>query len=71
VKRDRRTGHILPRGDVLRCHITDGSVDEGDPVAIYIDKEYSLCEFDQMLQMCAGWGMRVVFVPETRFTKSP
>lgn len=71
VNRDRRTGHILPRGDVLRCHITDCGPGE-DPVAIYIDdREYTLREFGQMLQTYAGWGMRVVFVPEDSVHEEP
>ena len=43
-----------------------------DPVAIYIDdEEYTLREFGQMLQMYAGWGMRVVFVPEDAVHEEP
>lgn len=72
VKRDRRSGQLVPRGDVLRCHITDGGVEMDDPVAIYIDdEEYSLREFGQMLSMYAGWGMRVVFVPEGDVHEEP
>ena len=72
VKRDRCSGQLLPRGDVLRCYITDGGVEEGDPVAIYIDdEEYSLREFGQMLALYAGWGMRVVFVPEGDIHEEP
>jgi nucleoside-diphosphate-sugar epimerase len=72
VKRDRRTGSILPRGDVLRCHLTDCAANEEDPVAIYIDdEEYTLREFGQMLRMHAGWGMRVVFVPEDSVREEP
>jgi hypothetical protein len=72
VKRDRRSGQLVPRGDVLRCHITDGGVEMDDPVAIYVDdEEYSLREFGQMLSMYAGWGMRVVFVPEGDVHEEP
>lgn len=71
VKRSRRTGQLSPRGDVLRCHITGAGVD-GDPVAIYIDdREYSLWEFGQILSQYAGWGMRVVFVPEGDIHEEP
>ena len=36
-----------------------------DPVAICIDdQEYSLREFGQMLRLYAGWGMRLVFIPD-------
>lgn len=73
VKRDRRTGQLVPRGDVLRCHITDcDSRDEDGPVAIYIDdEEYSLREFGEILRMYAGWGMRVVFVPDDAVHEEP
>lgn len=72
VKRDRRTGQLLPRGDVLRCHVTSGEAGAEDPVAIYIDdKEYSLREFGEMLSLYAGWGMRVVFVPEDEVHEEP
>lgn len=72
VKRDRRTGQLVPRGDVLRCHITDCASDEADPVAIYIDdEEYSLQEFGEILRMYAGWGMRVVFVPDDGVHEEP
>jgi hypothetical protein len=72
VKRDRRSGRLVPRGDVLRCHITDGGVAQGDPVAIYIDEEeYSLHEFGEILSMYAGWGMRVVFVPDFEVHDEP
>ena len=72
VKRDRRSGQLVPRGDVLRCHITDCGQGEEDLVAIYIDnKEYTVREFGQMLQVYAGWGMRVVFVPEDEVHEEP
>jgi hypothetical protein len=72
VKRDRRSGHLLPRGHVLRCHVSDGGVEEDDPVAIYIDnEEYSLREFGEMLSLYAGWGMRVVFVPDDEVHEEP
>lgn len=72
VKRDRRSGRLVPRGDVLRCHITDGGEVEGDPVAIYIDdEEYSLQEFGEILSMYAGWGMRVAFVPDDELYEEP
>lgn len=72
VKRSSRTGQIVPRGDVLRCHITDAGVEEDDPVAIYIDDEaYSLREFGEILRTYAGWGMRVTFVPHDRVDEEP
>lgn len=72
VKRDRRSGQLVPRGDVLRCHITDCESGDPDPVAIYIDdQEYTLREFGEILRMYAGWGMRVVFVPEDEVHEEP
>jgi hypothetical protein len=72
VKRDRRTGQLVPRGDVLRCHITDRGEGEDGPVAIYIDdEEYSLHEFGEILRMYAGWGMRVAFVPDDEVHEEP
>ena len=61
----------MPRGDVLRCHITH-VVGEDGPVAIYIDdKEYSLREFGEILSVYSGWGMRVVFVPDDEVHEGP
>lgn len=73
VKRDRQTGQLVPRGDVLRCHITDrGEAEEDGPVAIYIDdREYSLREFGEILRMYAGWGMRIAFVPDDEVHEEP
>jgi hypothetical protein len=52
-----------PRGDVLRCIISDGGLDN-EPV-IYIDeRELSWKEFGRLLTTYAGWGMRVAFVPD-------
>lgn len=71
VKRDRRTGQLVPRGDVLRCHITHVG-DEDGSVAIYIDdEEYSLREFGEILSMYSGWGMRVTFVPDDEVHEEP
>lgn len=72
VRRDRRTGTLVPRGDVLRCHITHIGDPEEGPVAIYIDdEEYSLREFGEILAMYAGWGMRVTFVPDDEVHQEP
>lgn len=62
-------GQWVPRGDVLRCIIEDHSMDE---VAIWIDDEpLSLWEFGQLLSTYAGWGMRIVFVPEEELGRLP
>lgn len=59
----------VPRGDVLRCLIHD---DEGLRPVIEIDeREFTLEEFGAMLATYAGWGMRIVFVPDTDLEKPP
>jgi hypothetical protein len=61
----------LPRGDVLRCIIDDGSGPD-DGVTIHIDKvELSLQQFGHLLRVYAGWGMRIAFVPEEHVTDNP
>jgi hypothetical protein len=52
-----------PRGDVLRCVIDDGGP-EGEATVWIDDHELSLREFGRMLTVHAGWGMRIVFVPD-------
>lgn len=52
-----------PRGDILRCVISDDGPENG-PI-IHIDEhELSWKEFGRLLTTCAGWGMRVTFVPD-------
>jgi hypothetical protein len=59
----------VPRGGVLRCLIHD---DENRQPVIEIDgREFTLEEFGSMLTTYAGWGMRVVFVPDNELSKSP
>ena len=53
----------VPRGDVLRCVIEDGGPD--CEATVWIDnQELSLREFGRLLVTHAGWGMRIVFVPD-------
>jgi hypothetical protein len=59
-----------PRGDVLRCIIDDGGPD-GEATIHIDDQELSLREFGRLLAVHAGWGMRIVFVPEEFVTESP
>lgn len=54
-----------PRGSVLRCFICDGGLEEG-PIFYIDDEELNLREFGRLLSTYAGWGMRIVFVPEHR-----
>jgi len=56
------------RGDVLRCVIEDGGPD--CEVTIWIDdREFSLREFGRLLTTHAGWGMRIIFVPDDEIEK--
>lgn len=58
-----------PRGDVLRCVIHD---EEGRrPVIEIDDRDFTLEEFGTMLTTYAGWGMRIVFVPDSDLEKPP
>jgi len=60
----------VPRGDVLRCVIDDGG--PNGEVIIHIDDEgLSLAEFGRLLSVHAGWGMRIVFVPEEFIAENP
>jgi hypothetical protein len=59
-----------PRGNVLRCEISDGGPD--GEAEIFIDEhELSLAEFGRLLTTYAGWGMRIVFVPDDRVDEEP
>jgi len=58
----------VPRSDVLRCVIT---WKEDEPAIEIDDTELSLREFGEMLLTHEGWGMRVVFVPESELHKTP
>jgi hypothetical protein len=59
-----------PRGDVLRCVIHDGGAD-GEPVICIDDHELSWKEFGRLLTAYAGWGMRIVFVPDDELHVTP
>jgi hypothetical protein len=59
-----------PRGGVLRC-VVDDSGPDGEAV-IHIDGEaLSLSAFGRLLCTYAGWGMRIVFVPEEEIAVDP
>jgi hypothetical protein len=58
------------RGNVLRCYIDDGGPDDETQVEID-DHVLSLREFGRLLSAYAGWGMRIVFVPDNRLTEMP
>jgi hypothetical protein len=60
------------RGDVLRCVIHDGGGDDGrEPVIEIDDKQLSWSEFGRMLTTFAGWGMRLVIVPDDETHEKP
>jgi hypothetical protein len=59
-----------PRGGVLRCVIGDGGLEEG-PVFYIDDEELTLRKFGGLLSPYAGWGMRIVFVPDDQLTEQP
>ena len=58
-----------PRGDVLRCEVSDN--EEGEAVIYIDDEELSLEEFGKALTVFAGWGMRIVFVPDDELESEP
>lgn len=41
------------------------------PVIEIDDREFTLEEFGTMLTTFSGWGMRIVFVPDTDLEKRP
>lgn len=57
-----------PRGDVLRCVIHD---DGRRPIIEIDERDFTLEEFGTMLTTYSGWGMRIVFVPDSDLEKSP
>ncbi len=70
IEYSARSDQWVPRGDVLRCEITDGGP-ERELAVIIDDRELSLREFGRCLTTYAGWGMRIVFVPDDELTKPP
>ena len=62
----------VPRGGVLRCCIEDGGGEDGSLPVIYVDdREFAWDEFGRMLCTYAGWGMRIVFVPDDELDQQP
>jgi hypothetical protein len=58
----------VPRGAVLRCIVDD---DDGEAVISIDDREFSMREFGRLLATYAGWGMRLVFVPDDKIADVP
>ena len=68
VRYFRKGDQWVPRGDVLRCLVSDA----GGEAVIEIDgRDFSLVEFGRMLTTFSGWGMRICFVPEDELTREP
>jgi hypothetical protein len=62
----------VPRGGVLRCVIDDGGGDDGSLPVIHVDEhEFDWEEFGRLICTYAGWGMRIVFVPDDELDRSP
>jgi hypothetical protein len=62
----------VPRGGVLRCVIDDGGGDDGSlPVVHVDDQEFDWEDFGRLIRAYAGWGMRIVFVPDDELDHTP
>jgi hypothetical protein len=59
-----------PRGDVLRCVVDDGGPDN-EPIVYIDDRGLSWTAFGRLLTTYAGWGMRIVFVPDDEIHLEP
>ena len=59
----------VPRAEVLRCHIA-GDAQRGTLICID-DVELDMVAFGRMLQVFAGFGMRIAFVDEDDVTDVP
>lgn len=61
----------VPRGHVLRCIIGDGGESLGRATITIDDHELTAVELGRLLATYAGWGMRIVFVPEDELDEEP
>jgi hypothetical protein len=75
IKYSEQCRQWTARGDVLRCYIDEAEApdEEGDPAPVIEidDKRLTLKEFGRLLTTYAGWGMRVIMVPDNRLLESP
>jgi hypothetical protein len=60
----------VPRGGVLRCVVDEGGTN-GEALIRIDDRGLSMHEFGRMLMTWAGWGMRVLLVPDDQLTENP
>jgi len=61
----------VPRGHVLRCVINDGAGDPSGATITIDDHELTAVELGRLLANYAGWGMRIVFVPDDELDEEP
>lgn len=73
IKWEERCGQWVPRGGIVRGVIHSGArVDDEPNVTVTIDEhELTLTEFGRMLEVYAGWGMRISFVPAEYLHEEP
>ena len=69
IRYSERSDQWVPRGEVLRCHI-ESDVD-GSTIIHVDDVELDLAAFGRMLQVFAGFGMRIAFVDEDDVADKP
>ncbi len=61
----------MPRGHVLRCIIGNGGESLGRATITIDDHELTAVELGRLLATYAGWGMRIVFVPDDELDEEP
>lgn len=75
IKYHQDANQWTPRGGVLRCYIDDGGEEDEEGKSTTVieidDKRLTLKEFGRLLSTYAGWGMRLIFVPDDRLLESP
>ena len=69
IEYSERSDQWVPRGQVLRCHIDHA--EDGETVIQIDDVELDMRAFGRMLQVYAGWGMRLAFVEEDEVAYEP
>lgn len=69
IQHMRKSAQWVPRGAVLRCVLESGR--DGEAVVCIDDHELTVREFSRLLATCAGWGMRITFVPDDELEREP
>jgi hypothetical protein len=69
IRFEERSQQWVPRGEVVRCLVDDS--EQGEVVIDIDGHELSLEEFGRMIKTHAGWGMRIVFVPDDEIAEPP